>query len=77
MAVRAFSVRKVDTRYFASGLTGEFGAWGHSFNWDVNVVRADNDATQDVLGTYNIAHIQEALGLAVRVLPGRSKLRAA
>ncbi len=58
---RIFS-QKVDTRYFASGLTGEFGAWGHSFNWDVNVVRADNDADQDVVGTYNIAHIQEALG---------------
>ncbi|HEX6834662.1 MAG TPA: TonB-dependent receptor [Rudaea sp.] len=58
---RIFS-QKVDTRYFATGLTGAFSAWGHSFNWDVNVVRADNDADQDVTGTYNIAHIQEALG---------------
>jgi iron complex outermembrane recepter protein len=58
---RVFS-QKVDTRYFATGLTGNFEAWGHGYNWDVNVVRADNDATQDVTGTYNIAHIQEALG---------------
>ena len=58
---RIFS-QKVDTRYFASGLTGNFDAWGHGYNWDVNVVHAVNDANQDVTGTYNIAHIQEALG---------------
>jgi len=58
---RIFS-QKVDTRYFATGLTGNFGAWNHSFNWDVNLVHADNDANQDVTGTYNIAHIQEGLG---------------
>jgi iron complex outermembrane recepter protein len=58
---RIFS-QKVDTRYFATGLTGAFNAWNHSFNWDVNVVRSDNDATQDVTGTYNIAHIQEGVG---------------
>jgi iron complex outermembrane recepter protein len=58
---RIFS-QTVDTRYFATGLTGAFNAWDRGFNWDVNVVRSDNDATQDVVGTYNIAHIQEALG---------------
>lgn len=58
---RIFS-QTVDTRYFATGLTGTFGAWDRNFNWDVNLVRSDNDATQDVTGTYNIAHIQEALG---------------
>ncbi|MDR3388583.1 MAG: TonB-dependent receptor [Rudaea sp.] len=58
---RVFS-QTVDTRYFATGLTGAFAAWDRNFNWDVNVVRSDNDATQDVTGTYNIAHIQEALG---------------
>ena len=58
---RIFS-QTVDTRYFATGLTGAFAAWNRNFNWDVNVVRADNDATQDVTGTYNIAHIQEGLG---------------
>jgi len=58
---RIFS-QKVDTRYFATGLTGNFFAGEHAFNWDVNVVRADNDADQDVTGTYNIAHIQKGLG---------------
>ena len=58
---RIFS-QDVDTRYFSGGLTGEFNAWNHSFNWDVNVVHSDNDATQDVTGTYNIAHIAEAVG---------------
>ncbi len=58
---RIFS-QTVNTRYFATGLTGNFAAWDRNFNWDVNVVRADNDATQDVTGTYNIAHIQEGLG---------------
>jgi iron complex outermembrane receptor protein len=58
---RVFS-QNVDTRYFATGLTGTFSAWNHGFNWDVNAVRADNNATQDVTGTYDIAHIQEALG---------------
>jgi iron complex outermembrane receptor protein len=54
--------QKVDTRYFATGLTGNFGWGDHAYNWDVNVVRADNDADQDVTGTYNIAHIQKGLG---------------
>ncbi|MEO6967269.1 MAG: TonB-dependent receptor plug domain-containing protein, partial [Rhodanobacteraceae bacterium] len=58
---RIFS-QKVDTRYFATGLTGTFSTRDRDFNWDVNVVRADNDANQDVTGTYNIAHIQEGVG---------------
>jgi iron complex outermembrane receptor protein len=58
---RVFS-QTVDTRYFATGLTGNFAAWDRNFNWDVNVVRADNDATQDVTGTYNIAHIAKGVG---------------
>lgn len=58
---RIFS-EKVDTRYFATGLTGNFDWNDRGLNWDVNLVRADNDATQDVTGTYNIAHIQKAVG---------------
>lgn len=54
--------QNVDTRYFAGGLTGNFAIGERVFNWDANLVRTDNDATQDVTGTYNIAHIQEALG---------------
>ncbi len=58
---RIFS-QDVDTRYFSTGLTGDFDAAGRNFFWDVNYVSADNKATQTVTGTYNIAHIQRALG---------------
>ncbi|HET7558231.1 MAG TPA: TonB-dependent receptor [Rhodanobacteraceae bacterium] len=54
--------QKVDTRYFATGLTGNFNWGDRVLYWDVNAVRADNDADQDVTGTYNIAHIQKAVG---------------
>lgn len=52
----------VHTRYFATGLTSNFVWNDRDLAWDVNLVRADNDATQDVRGTYNIAHIQKAVG---------------
>ncbi len=52
----------VDTRYFSTGLNGDFEAGGRNFFWDVNYVNAENKATQTVTGTYNIAHIQRALG---------------
>jgi len=58
---RIFS-QDVNTRYFATGLTGSFGWNEHNYNWDVNVVRADNNADQDVTGTYNMAHIAEGVG---------------
>ncbi len=58
---RVFS-QSVDTRYVATGLTGNF-TWGDRYyNWDVNYVNADNKATQTVHGTYNIRHILTALG---------------
>ncbi|WP_126537101.1 TonB-dependent receptor plug domain-containing protein [Aerosticca soli] len=52
----------VDTSYFATGLQGSFGVGQHDYYWDVNFASGDNKATQDVRGTYNIAHIQRALG---------------
>jgi iron complex outermembrane recepter protein len=52
----------VDTRYFATGVEGSFGAGNRDFYWDVNYVNSDNKATQTVQGTYNIAHIARALG---------------
>ncbi len=58
---RIFS-QDVNTRYFATGLNGTLTLGQRDYSWDVNVVRSVNDATQDVTGTYNIAHIQEALG---------------
>ena len=52
----------VDTSYFATGLEGTFSLGEHDFYWDVNIAHGDNSATQTVTGTYNIAHIQRALG---------------
>ena len=58
---RIFS-QEVDTRYFSTGLNGDFDIGERNFFWDVNYVNAENKATQTVTGTYNIAHIQRALG---------------
>lgn len=58
---RIFS-QEVDTSYFTTGLNGDFSAGEHQFFWDVNYVTAENKANQTVNGTYNIAHIQRALG---------------
>ena len=52
----------VDTSYFSTGLKGDFNLGERLFFWDVNFVSAENKATQTVNGTYNIAHIQRALG---------------
>ena len=52
----------VDTSYFTTGLNGDFSAGERQFFWDVNFVTGENSATQNVRGTYNIAHIQRALG---------------
>lgn len=52
----------VDTYYFATGLQGSFGIGDHDYYWDVNFADGSNKATQTVTGTYNIAHIQRALG---------------
>lgn len=58
---RVFS-QDVDTSYFSTGLRGDFNLGERLFFWDVNYVTAQNKATQTVNGTYNIAHIQRALG---------------
>ncbi len=52
----------VDTSYFTTGLNGDFNIGDRQYFWDVNYVTAENRATQNVRGTYNIAHIQRALG---------------
>ncbi|MEO7013146.1 MAG: TonB-dependent receptor [Dokdonella sp.] len=54
--------QNVDTSYFSTGLNGDFSAGDRQFFWDVNYVNAENKATQTVNGTYNISHIQRALG---------------
>ena len=58
---RIFS-QDVDTSYFSTGLKGDFNIGERLFFWDVNFVSSENKATQTVTGTYNIAHIQRALG---------------
>ncbi|MCE5233166.1 MAG: TonB-dependent receptor [Xanthomonadaceae bacterium] len=52
----------VDTYYFSTGLEGSFGLASRDYYWDVNFFDSTNKATQTVNGTYNIAHIQRALG---------------
>ena len=52
----------VDTKYYATGVNGNFNVEEHQFFWDVNYVDATNDASQSVTGTYNIRHIMNALG---------------
>ncbi len=52
----------VDTYYFGTGVEGSFALGEHDYYWDVNYANGNNKATQTVRGTYNIAHIQRALG---------------
>ena len=52
----------VDTKYYATGINGDFGFSDHQFFWDVNYVNSTNSASQTVNGTYNIRHIMNALG---------------
>lgn len=54
--------QSVDTRYYATGLTGDFSFGERQFFWDVNYVDSTNKASQTVTGTYNIRHIMNALG---------------
>lgn len=58
---RVFS-QDVNTRYLATGITGDFTVFSRSFAWDVNVVSSQNDAAQNITGTYNVQHIANGLG---------------
>lgn len=52
----------VDTWYFSTGLEGDFDVGERVFYWDVNAVRSENKADQTTFGSYNLAHINQALG---------------
>lgn len=52
----------VDTWYFSTGLEGDFDIGERTFYWDVNAVRSENKADQTTFGSYNLAHINQALG---------------
>ena len=52
----------VDTWYVNGGLQGSFGAGEHTYDWDVNFVHSESSADQTNHGSYNLKHINEALG---------------
>lgn len=54
--------QSVDTRYISTGFTGELELFDRLFSWDLNYANGQNDAKQQVHGTYNIQHIKNALG---------------
>lgn len=58
---RLFS-QTVQTRYVATGLVGNLDLFDRGLVWDLNLVDAENRATQTVQGTYNIANIARAVG---------------
>ena len=54
--------QKVKTWYAAAGLDGVFEVNQRSWNWDINVMSSQSKATQTNTGSYNIKHINQALG---------------
>ncbi|HUR42404.1 MAG TPA: TonB-dependent receptor [Verrucomicrobiae bacterium] len=54
--------QNVATRYVSGGLQGGFGVGTRHWLWDANLISSVNRAEQTVEGTYNIAHIAQALG---------------
>lgn len=52
----------VDTWYLNFGLDGSLDIGDRSFGWDINYVRAENEAQQTFYNGYNIAKIKLALG---------------
>ena len=54
--------QEVKTWYAAGGLDGVFEVNQRTWNWDVNVMSSESKATQTNTGSYNIKHINQALG---------------
>lgn len=54
--------QSVDTSYLGTGLEGSFVARDRDFFWDVNYINSENKAEQRFRNTYNLRHIQLALG---------------
>lgn len=52
----------VKTWYAAGGLDGVFEVNQRTWNWDINVMSSESKATQTNTGSYNIKHINQALG---------------
>ena len=58
----------VDTRYLATGATGNFTVGDRAFFWDINLVDAESEAVQTTQGSFNIRRIADALGPVDRCL---------
>jgi len=52
----------VKTWYAAAGLDGVFEVNQRTWNWDINLMTSESKATQTNTGSYNIKHINQALG---------------
>jgi len=52
----------VKTWYAAGGLDGSFEVNGRPWSWDINAMSSQSKATQTNTGSYNIKHINQALG---------------
>lgn len=64
--------QEVKTWYAATGVTGVFDIGGRPWSWDVNLMSSRSRATQRNSGSYNIKHINQALGdpAACAAVPG-------
>ena len=54
--------QEVKTWYANAGLEGVFNVGDRTWSWDANVVRSESKAEQTNTGSYNIKHINQALG---------------
>lgn len=54
--------QNVETRYLSAGVNGDFTFLNNAYFWDVNFLSGRNRAEQEVQGSYNIKHIERALG---------------
>lgn len=52
----------VDTWYYNGGLQGDFFAGERMFNWDMNIVFSENDASQEKQGAIRLDRLGQALG---------------
>ena len=52
----------VDTWYYNGGLDGNFSVGERQFNWDMNIVFSENDASQEKQGAIRLDRLGQALG---------------
>ena len=54
--------QNVDTWYYNGGLDGNFSAGERRFNWDMNIVFSENEASQEKQGAIRLDRLGQALG---------------